>query len=774
MNKKEGAMPTIYSGNTTKQDISIRKTLTDAGFGEVLYQRRFVLYKKVTREGKITKVPYQVNGSPAESTNKDTWGVFDEVMSAYNNGGYDGIGIILGDYYGTKIVGVDLDHVCDNLSGKFTNVDAEMAVAPLKTYGEYSVSGTGVHYLFKDQDVPKGYKTRTAATAKFDMEIYEGGRYFTLSGSRINSESLSTDIEGLDSLCKEYMPKRIACEERKIVEQNTAKFEIGFNSVATALDYDKDFAALYSGKRPLGSDESRNDLALINKLVKYVGRNADKVIAEFRKSGHYVTKTDYHKAKIDGREDYIKRTVDNAINSYFTGYTFDDVGNSRLYADTFGAELRFVPEWNCWVHYENDKWVKRAELAAQEGAKQLSDLFKAKTDEFAVTHPEAGEMVKSMRAHEKKIRSAKGIDAMLKLAKSASASSADIFDSNPMVISCKNGILDMATGNIKEHSYDDYCTNMAGFNYNPQAKAPLWTAFLDKVLPPDVQDFLQQCVGMAAVGKVYEEAMIFMIGNGSNGKSTIANIISGVFGDYAITLQPDIITASRDGKTPPDFAEVRGKRIVFISETEEGDRLSTKALKRLASNEKQSARRLYCQPEEWMPSHTVFYSTNHKPKIGSNDEGTWRRIKEVQFDYHFDDSEKVTNFAERVLTEEGEGVLAWCMEGARKFIANGLKLKTPQKVIEDTQTYREDEDYLTMFVESKCTITPEGRTCSSTLYGEYKSFCTDNGYFYKNVSDFNNAMAKITGIERVNVHGVKTWKGIKLSDMQDNMHDRVN
>lgn len=765
-----------------KKTYSLEKALICAGFDDVLDQKRFVLFKKVERDGRMTKLPKTPTGGMADSTNPDTWYTFKEVNDAYNNGGnsFDGIGIILGDVSGTRIVGVDLDHCIDAITEKFTNEEAKSAVSPLKTYGERSISGTGVHFLFKDQAIPEGYKTRTNATAPFDMEVYEKGRYFTLSGDRINDYELSTDEDGLNGIVSTYMPRKVDMSKRTAIKEGEATRAVGAKSnvgIDQALIADERFAALYNGKRPNGN-ESADDMALINYLVKYTGRDTDKVKKAFMESPHYQMKDAYHKEKCEGRDDYMARTIQSSVESYFTGYTFDDVGNSAMFTDTFVDELCFVPEWNCWCFYDGHRWAKKAEFHAQESAKSLSDMFRAKVDEFGASSTDV-ELVKAMGAHAKRMRSAKSIDNMLRLARSSAMKGADTFDSNPLIFNCKNGVYDMTTGLLREHSYTDYCTNVAGVEYNKDAVAPKWNAFLDKILPKDVQEYLQQCVGMAAVGKVYEEAMIFMIGGGSNGKSTIANILSAVFGDYAITLQPDIITATKDGKTPPDFAEVRGKRLVFLSETEEGDRLSTKALKRLSSNERQSARRLYSQPESFDPSHTVFYSTNHKPRIGSNDNGTWRRIKNIPFEYSFSADEKITNFAEQVINEEGSGVFAWCMEGAKKFIENGFKLPSCEIVMEATDEYRDNEDYLGQFVDEKCVVTTlmEGgsnkvRIGATEIYTAYRDWCKTNGFFYKNISEFNHSLEQMNGVNKVNSHGRKSWIGITLLETYDTIESR--
>jgi putative DNA primase/helicase len=753
---------------------SLEKTLTDAGFGTILEQPRFVLFKKEHRDGKITKIPKQVNGSNAGSTVPETWSTFNDVYSAYVNGGsaFDGIGIILGDYFDTKIVGVDLDHVCDAFSAEWTNEEARMAVADIKTYGERSISGTGVHFLFLNQDVPEGFKTRSSQTAPFDLEVYESGRYFTLSGDWFNGQKIATDEVSLVGLCKTYLPTRV---EKKAAVPMTKRESSFFGlptdltpvDVSDALGFDDRFKALYTGCRPFGN-ESADDLALLDCLVKYLGRDADKVYSAFVTSPHFESKDDYHKQKCTGRDDYLRTSIDRAIDNFFTGYSYDDVGNSDMFVDAYAHELVFCKEWDSWAYWNGENWEKKASLRAQELAKDLSDTFRAKVKEYRTSTAQRNpELLKAMTRHSQKMRESKSISAMVRLASSRAVVSAEAFDANPMILNCKNGIVDLRTGALSQHEAGAFCTNIAGAEYDASKDCPKWKQFIEKVLPGEGAEYLQMCVGMAAVGKVYEEAMIFMIGNGSNGKSTIANILSAVFGSYALTLQPDIITATKDGKTPPDFAEVRGKRIVFLSETEEGDRLSTKALKRLSSNETIAARRLYSMPETFSPTHTVFYSTNHTPRIGSGDYGTWRRIKNLPFEYRFTESEKRTNFAEEVLAEESTGIFGWVCEGARKFIENGCKLTTPSFVLAATEEYKANEDIIGQFVTERCVLDEDSRghvtrVGAQDLFTCYKEYCKENQCYCKPISDFNNTMITVEGVSRVNVGGKKYWTGIRI------------
>lgn len=755
---------------------TVKNRLESAGFHEILKQPRFVLFKKEPREGKITKIPKMPNGDNAASTKMDTWVTFDEAWAAFETypTRFDGIGIILGDYFGSKIVGLDLDHVTDALSGEYTNPEALRAIDGIKTYGERSPSGTGVHFLFLNQDIPVGYKTRTGGDSTIDLELYEKGRYFTLSGEAINDNKLCTDTESVQRICETYLKRKTTRDMPHATQQmgNASMDSVG---LTRALALDPTFAALYNGTR-LTDDESSNDMSLMNYLARYIGRVADDMIKVFYESPYYASKDAKHKQKCEGREDYLLRTAENAIASFFTGYSFDDVGNAAMFADTYGSEFIFTLEWSDWMRWTGQKWEGRGELALQERVVTLSDTFRMRCAELRASG-QSPEVLPAMERHSKKFRELRSITAVGKLVRSRLMQSADIFDADPLLVNCQNGIFSIRENKLLPHDPSAYCTNMAGANYDPSAMCTGWKAFLDKILTSEGAEFLQQCVGMAAVGKVYEEAMVFMIGHGANGKSTIANILSRVFGDYAITLQPDVITATKDGKTPPDFACVRGKRIVFLSETEEGERLSTKALKRLASNETIAARRLYAMPETFTPSHTVFYSTNHKPRIGSGDNGTWRRIKHLPFNYIFSDDEKIADFADKLLAVEADGIFTWCMEGAVRFMQNGFKLSVPQFVQEATREYKENEDVIANFVSERCLVGYDAnnkllRSGSAELYAAYKEYCKDGNYFCKNIADFNNCLQAMNGVSRVNVHGTKYWQGLKVKTFQEEMQSR--
>lgn len=105
----------------------------------------------------------------------------------------------------------------------------------------------------------------------------------------------------------------------------------------------------------------------------------------------------------------------------------------------------------------------------------------------------------------------------------------------------------------------------------------------------NMMDYVQQTVGLAAIGKVYQEALIIAYGEGSNGKSTFWNAIAKVLGSYSGSMSADSLTVGCKRNVKPEMAELKGKRLVIAAELEEGMRLNTSIVKQLCSTDEISA-----------------------------------------------------------------------------------------------------------------------------------------------------------------------------------------
>ncbi len=159
-----------------------------------------------------------------------------------------------------------------------------------------------------------------------------------------------------------------------------------------------------------------------------------------------------------------------------------------------------------------------------------------------------------------------------------------------------------------------------------------WNRFLDTITggDEDLKHYLQLSTGSFAIGKIYHEGIQIAIGGGRNGKSTYYNAIASVLGDYAGSIDVNVLTTDRMNKGAAK-ATLRGKRLVTCGELEETQRLSTQTLKQLASTDMLTIEEKYRQPESIRPTHHLVMFSNHLPRVGSTDDGTWRRIQLVPF-----------------------------------------------------------------------------------------------------------------------------------------------
>lgn len=340
----------------------------------------------------------------------------------------------------------------------------------------------------------------------------------------------------------------------------------------------------------------------------------------------------------------------------------------------------------------------------------------------------------------------------------------DELDANPFALNTPAGIIDLRTGETRPHDPSAFCTKMTAVSPS-QDGMDMWLDFLSVVTQEnaDYTNYLQCADGMMAIGKVYTEAAIFAHGSGHNGKSTKYNTQFRVLGDYAGKIPAECLT-TRAKNTKVDLAELFGKRFILASETEEGQRLSVSMLKQIASTDDVTAERKYEAPFTFRPTHTTVLYTNHLPRIGSSDRGTWRRIIVAPFNAEITNPQ--TDFADRLLENAGGAVLAWIIDGARKYIDNGFKLPSCAAVDGAVEQYHEENDWLSTFL-AECCIVEKGVECTGgSLYRTYKEWAQTVGEYPRRNRDFAEAL-KLAGFTVKKTKATNTWLGISLSPTRE-------
>ena len=273
-------------------------------------------------------------------------------------------------------------------------------------------------------------------------------------------------------------------------------------------------------------------------------------------------------------------------------------------------------------------------------------------------------------------------------------------DGDGYLLNTPAGAVDLHTGNLRPHQPEDLCTKITSCAPD-QRGAEVWAAFLQRVTVGDkeLEDYLQEVAGMCAIGKVLRENLIIAYGGGGNGKSTLFNVLSRVLGDYAGGLSAETLTVNCRRNKSPEYAELRGKRIVVAAELEEGMRMDTSIVKKLCSTDPILAEKKFQSPFTFIPSHTLILYTNHLPRVGTNDKGTWDRIVPIPFNANFRGQKgEIKNYADYLFQNCGGAVLSWIIEGAVRFIRNNYEIKAPQCVTDALAHYREENDWIMLAI----------------------------------------------------------------------------
>ena len=211
------------------------------------------------------------------------------------------------------------------------------------------------------------------------------------------------------------------------------------------------------------------------------------------------------------------------------------------------------------------------------------------------------------------------------------------------------------------------------------------------------------------LGTIQNQTFNLYTGVGSNGKSVLVKLLSLVLGDYKGTVPISLITQKRLGLggTSSEVAQLRGLRYAVMNEPSKGDKINEGIMKELTGGDPIQARELYKSTITFEPMFKMACCTNTLFDITSNDEGTWRRIRVVEFESKFlnnpSSDPKDNEFKKDKSLEEKFPTWAPFLASMLVKIVNKTKGKVEdcEEVLEPSRKYRESQDYLAKFVSNK-------------------------------------------------------------------------
>lgn len=281
---------------------------------------------------------------------------------------------------------------------------------------------------------------------------------------------------------------------------------------------------------------------------------------------------------------------------------------------------------------------------------------------------------------------------------------------------------------MQAHDRNLNLTKITNVEFDEKAKCPEWLSFLDQIFLGDKEliEYMQRLIGYSLTGEITEQIMVFLIGGGSNGKSTFINIIKDLMGEYGKQAKSDTFIKKKETGANNDIARLVGSRFVSAIESEDGEVLSEAFVKQITGGEPVLARFLRQEYFEFIPEFKVFFTTNHKPVIKGTDEGIWRRIKLVPFNLQLPKQKRDLKLSEK-LSLEMPGILNWAIEGCMKWQKMGLN--EPNKVSKATGDYKEEMDIIGPFLFERCYVEEAQKISAKELYEVYSNWCYQNGEF---------------------------------------------
>jgi len=382
----------------------------------------------------------------------------------------------------------------------------------------------------------------------------------------------------------------------------------------------------------------------------------------------------------------------------------------------------------------------------------------------------------------KALRGAKRNANVLTFVQSEMGITSELWDTHPWLLAVPNGVIDLRSGQCRQGEPSDYLRTVCPTAWTGiETPCPRFERFLQEIFEdkPDKEReeliaFLQRLLGYGITGSVEHHLFPILYGEeGRNGKDTLLDTLKSVLGPLVGAVSNDVFVSQdklRAGGAPtPHLCDLQGKRLVWGSETKQGDKFNIAQIKLLTGGGAISTRQLHGKQYSFTPTHKLLLMTNYKPHADARDKAFWSRACLIEFGIRFVDRTEAVNerradlHLKDSLRQERSGILAWIVRGCLAWQEQGLAI--PPFILLATEKYRDEEDKVLQFIRECCTIRPDVYVKAGALYTAYKDWCEENQFGHgMNATLFGNDISRRFEKRRTKAGMIYQGIGLLASD----------
>lgn len=291
------------------------------------------------------------------------------------------------------------------------------------------------------------------------------------------------------------------------------------------------------------------------------------------------------------------------------------------------------------------------------------------------------------------------------------------------IINLKNGIFDLATGELKPHSPDHLTLGRIETAYDPEAKAPEFKKFIDEICCHDqeLNLVMYEIIGYTLTRSIKAEKCFYFYGNGANGKSTLIKVIHKLVGRHNISEVSLAMLSESFG-----LESLIGKYINIVGENEVKGKMATEILKAIISGDPMSIPRKYKKALEVVLICKLIHVINNLPQVDDISDGYWRKVMVIPFNAKFK-GVKADKFLMEKLSDECSGILNLALIGLKRLEANNYEFSKCKAISKIGEQYQLSQKPAVEYFLENYEIDPSHKIHKTLLYDNFCEWAKENG-----------------------------------------------